>query len=263
MSTGAVIAIVVAVLVVIAVVAVWSRYGGTPGTGRLKHRFGPEYDRVLARHEGDTKATDKELADRVKRYGDLDRRPLSEADRAQYAQRWQAVQAQFVEDPAGALGAADRLVGQVAANRGFPAAGSPEHFDALSVHHGTRLQGYRRAHALAEHASAGGEGATEDLRQSLIGARGLFDELTGADGGTSAVARPAQVPDAPEPTAEPREPAATAGPARTAESAEPAESAAGDDDVRETDRGHHTLGGRFAALTGSTRKSDDPGRGEA
>lgn len=262
MSTGAVAAIVVAVLVVIAAVA-WSMSRGTPGTGRLKHRFGPEYDRALARHEGDTKATNKELADRVKRYGSLDRQPLSEADRAQYAQRWQAVQAQFVEDPAAAVDSADRLVGQLAANRGYPAADSPEHFDALSVHHGNQLQGYRRAHALAEHASAGGEGATEDLRQSLIGARGLFEELTGADGGTSASARPAPAPDVPHAPAESAtsvEPAKPVEPAGSAGAAEPVAAGA---DTSGTGHGHHTLGHRFAALTGSTRKSDDPGSGGA
>ncbi|SEF50291.1 hypothetical protein SAMN05216223_101141 [Actinacidiphila yanglinensis] len=262
MSTGAVAAIVVAVLVVIAVVAVWTMSGGAPRSGRLKHRFGPEYERTLAQHDGDAKAAGKELSDRVKRYGGLERRPLSAAEREQYTARWRAVQAQFVEDPAKALHQADQLVAQVAKERGFPAAGSPEHFDALSVHHATPLQGYRRAHALAEHASAGGEGATEDLRQSLIGARGLFDELLGDSGSASTRTRPAQAPDTPDAEPAPERPRAEA------ESApEPVGVGAGkqsDEDAESTEdgAGRSTLGHRFAALTGSVRKSDD-GSGRA
>jgi hypothetical protein len=262
MSTGAVIAIVVVVLVVIAVVAALTMSRGAPSTSRLKHRFGPEYDRALARHDGDEKATRQELTDRVKRYGDLDRTPLSEADRERYVERWQTVQAHFVEEPGRAVGEADRLVGELAAARGFPGADSPEHFDALSVHHAQGIQGYRQAHALAEHAGAGGHGGTEDLRQSLVAARGFFNELLDTDGRSGAPRKdrtPAEVPAgrtaeaADDRTAEPVDDRTGTDPAAPAADSD----AAYDDDG--PDREHHSLGHRFAALTGTGRKAEDRG----
>jgi hypothetical protein len=285
MSTGVVAAIVVAVLVVIAVVAAVSMSRGAPSTGRLKHRFGPEYDRALAQHDGDAKATRKELSDRVKRYGEIQRRPLSESERERYAERWRNVQAQFVEEPAQALDSADRLVAEVAANRGYPPAGSPEHFDALSVHYGNQLQGYRRTHALAEHASAGGEGATEDLRQSLVSARGLFDELLDTDGKPAVPRTERTEPEGVEPegadSAEGTEPdqvePATAErtgeytddrtddgtePAGSAESTDP-DAAAADGPDAGSGRAHQSLGHRFASLTGTVRKDEDRGSDRA
>lgn len=220
MSTAAVIAVVVAVVVVAAVVAaVTFRNGGSglglagPGGMRLKHRFGPEYERALAHHDGDEKATRRELGERVKRYGRLELRPVPAEDRQRLQAGWDAVQARFVDRPADAVADADRLIGQLAAERGFPGPDSPEHTDALSVHYPHQLQGYRRAHDLvtrtgdtsaadpdtsgpaadrgasaraatsAAHADTGGA-ATEELRQALVAARELFDELL-RDGGPS------------------------------------------------------------------------------
>ena len=241
MSTGVVTAIVVAVLIVIAIAATMATTRTTPA-GTLKHRFGPEYDRTLAQHSGDAKATRKELSERVKRYGRLERGALSEQARTQYADRWTAVQAQFVEDPARSVHEADRLIADLAQDRGFPAAGSPEHFDALSVHHAHQVQGYRQAHALAEHAGAGGRRATEDLRQALVSARELFNDLlTTEPKSASSRTRAAEPEPAPEPEAG-SEPAA-------AEQQDPV--AAADEPE------HPTLGHRFAALTGSVRKSRD------
>jgi hypothetical protein len=176
MSTGAVIAVVV-VLVAIAIVAApaMTRRGGAGSPG-LKRRFGPEYERTLARHDGDAKVTRRELAERVKRYGGIEPRPLSAESRRRHTESWAAVQSRFVDEPGSAVSEADRLVAGLAAERGYPGADSPEHFDALSVHHPHQVQGYRHAHALAGHGPAGHR-ATEDLRQGLLEFRELFDEL--------------------------------------------------------------------------------------
>ncbi|MEE4543731.1 hypothetical protein V2S66_17360 [Streptomyces sp. V4-01] len=186
MSTGAVLALA-AVLVIAAVIAAFTLIHDSGG-GRLRRRFGPEYERTLARHDGDDRATREELTERVRKYGALERRPLDPGSRERYELRWQAVQGRFVDEPAAAVGEADRLIGGLAAERGFPAAGSDEHFDALSVHHPHPVQGYRQAHALADHAGAGGRRATEDLRRALVAARGLFDELLGSAAGTAGIA---------------------------------------------------------------------------
>ncbi|WP_225849542.1 hypothetical protein [Streptomyces sp. HPF1205] len=177
MSTGAVIAVVVvAAVVVCAIAAAMAMMRGGGSTMGVKRRFGPEYERALARNDGDVKATRRELSERVKRFGGLRREPLSAQDRDRYMTSWAGVQTRFVDEPAAAVNEADRLLAGLAAERGFPGADSPDHFNALSVHHPHEIQGYRHAHALAEHGPVGRQ-ATEELRQALLGARALFDVL--------------------------------------------------------------------------------------
>jgi hypothetical protein len=193
MSTGAIIALVVAVAVVAAIAVAATTYGSS-GPG-LKRRFGPEYERALAQHNGDGRAARRELTERVKRYGGLRPRPLSSEAHERYAARWQAAQARFVDDPVEALGAADALIAEVAVEAGYPAADSPEHMDALSVHHPRRIQAYRDTHA-----APASQLDTEGRRRALVAARGLFEELIRATG-------PAQAPQEPEPEAPAEEPA--------------------------------------------------------
>lgn len=261
MTAGAVIAVVVAVVVVLAIVAAMAamRGAGPAGAG-LKRRFGPEYERTLARHDGDGKAARHELAERVRRYGALEPRRLEAQQREQYEQRWAEVQGHFVDEPGRALGEADRLIGEVAAERGYPGHDAPGHFDALSVHHPHQVQAYRRAHALAEHAGTGG-GDTEDMRQALVASRELFDDLL-----RDAVAAPRQARSraavdpagraAPGPAPDRAKDARETGDARDGDGA-------GDPGVPEggPDR-HRPLADRFAALTGPSRRgrADDDQR---
>jgi hypothetical protein len=191
MSTGAVLAIAF-VVVIAAIIAAFTLMRDGGGV-RLKRRFGPEYERTLARHDGDDRATRQELTERVRKYGAIDLRALDRESRERYGLRWQAAQGRFVDEPAAAVAEADRLIGGLAAERGFPAAGSDEHFDALSVHHPHAVQGYRQAHALADHAGAGGRRATEDLRKALVAARGLFEELLGSVPEPSDITEPADI----------------------------------------------------------------------
>jgi len=244
MSTGAVIAVVVAIVVVLAIVAAWTVLRGDSANGiGLKRKFGPEYERTLARHDGDNKATRQELADRVKRYGGIAPRPVGTQERERYAARWAEVQARFVDEPGRAVGAADQLISQVAADRGFPGADSPEHFDALSVHYPYQVQGYRQAHALAEHARTDGRRATEDLRQALVAARELFDGML-SDAGPS---------EAPAPSAPAADDERVRVPERKSETATPAaarEQEPGEDGAEP----RRPLSDRFAALTAGSRR---------
>ncbi|MBT2375972.1 hypothetical protein AMK21_22045 [Streptomyces sp. CB00316] len=173
-----VIIIIAVALVVAAAVYFFLVRGGSAGGGRgLRSRFGPEYDRVLARHGGDTKAAEQELGERVKLHGDLEKRPLTEAARADYTARWARTQEQFVESPQQALNEADALLGDLSRDRGFPAGESFEdRTAALSVHHAHHVDGYRRVHT----ARKDGTG-TEEMREAFVDARGLFDALL-ADG---------------------------------------------------------------------------------
>jgi hypothetical protein len=257
MSTGAVIAVVVAVVVILALVAAWTMLrggGGASGTG-LKRRFGPEYERTLARHDGDTTATRQELSERVKRYGGIEPKPVAPQEREQYVVRWAEVQARFVDEPGRAVTEADQLIARVAVDRGFPDASSPEHFDALSVHYPHQVQGYRQAHALAEHAGAGGRRATEDLRQALVAARELFGELAQSSGEAARKSGPVPIP-ASAATAEADERAADEqAPERDTRNDRNTPTAASDQETGEDGTEHRRpLSDRFAALTGSSRR---------
>ncbi|WP_395571605.1 hypothetical protein [Streptomyces sp. BK79] len=184
MSTGVIIALIVIVAVVLVVAAVLAlRARGPRHGGSLKRRFGPEYDRAVARHDGDTKAAERELAERVERHGALRERPLEPAERERYEARWTAVQERFVDSPREAVGEADRLIAELAGVRGFPDGGQyEEQLAALSVHHAHHIDGYRRVHRVTHARADGAQDAgagTEEMRESLVAARALFEDLVG------------------------------------------------------------------------------------
>lgn len=180
MSTGLIIALIVIVIVAVAVVAAaLSLLARRPQGGRtLRRRFGPEYDRAVAQHDGDTKAAENDLAERVKQHGSLRERPLEPAAREEYAARWAVVQERFVDSPQEAVAEADRLLAELAGARGFPDGGRyEEQFAALSVHHADQVHGYRRVHQATHTRTPNGPGGTEELRAAMVEARGLFEEL--------------------------------------------------------------------------------------
>ncbi|MEU3782416.1 hypothetical protein [Streptomyces sp900129855] len=206
MSTGVIIALIVIVAAVVAVAAVLAvRARGSHGGRGLKHRFGPEYDRAVARHDGDVKAAERELDALVQRHGGLHERPLEPAERDRFTARWTAAQERFVDSPREAVAEADHLLAEVAGARGFPdGAQYDEQLAALSVHHARHVHGYRRVHRVARvhMTGAGGRGGatgvagadgvddgrapgTEDMRAAMVEARALFDDLVGAARGDS------------------------------------------------------------------------------
>ncbi|MFG2030572.1 hypothetical protein [Streptomyces sp. NPDC048825] len=181
MSTGVIIVLIVVAAIIIGA-AVWLAMPRGAGGGRnLRRRFGPEYDRAVAQHDGDAKAAERELADRVKRHGSLRRQPLEPAARERYEARWAAAQERFVDSPREAVAEADRLLGELAGARGFPDGNRyDEQLSALSVHHGHHVHGYRRIHRAAHAPLADGDESrtgTEELREAMIEARALFEDL--------------------------------------------------------------------------------------
>lgn len=170
--------IVVAVIVVIAVAVGAVLYATGRGGGRagLKRRFGPEYDRTVNRHNGDVKAAENELAERVKRHGDFRPSPLPAEARDQYVAHWAGLQERFVDSPRQAVTEAEKLISRLAGDRGFPDVGQrSDHLDALSVHHAHQVDGYRRVHHAAS--EEGRDASTEELREAMVEARQLFERL--------------------------------------------------------------------------------------
>jgi hypothetical protein len=167
------------VVIVVAVVA-WST-ARTRRREALRSRFGPEYDRVVA-STGDRREAEGRLGEIADRRDRLELHDLDPAARARYDERWDAVQARFVDEPGQAVSDADGLVTDVMRERGYPVESFGERADLLSADHADVVQHYRAAHAAhARHLSAGAAD-TEDLRQAFVHYRSLFGALTGADG---------------------------------------------------------------------------------
>ena len=169
------VAIIVVLLCVGAALALKQRR-----TAQLREGFGPEYERVVG-ERGDQKAAESELRERRDRRRSYDIRALRPEEQERYAERWQGTQRRFVDQPASAVEEADRLVGEVMSERGYPVDDDFERQAAdVSVDHPTVVENYRAAHAISQ-ASSGQRASTEDLRQAMVHYRALFDELL-ADG---------------------------------------------------------------------------------
>ena len=144
-------------------------------TKRLQERFGPEYDRTVQKR-GSRRGAEVELDSRVERREKLEIRPLSPAALERYRESWTQVQTEFVDDPAGAVAAADQLVGSVMSERGYPMDDFEGRAADISVDHPQVVERYRSAHGIAQK-NQDGEATTEDLRQAVKHYRALFEEL--------------------------------------------------------------------------------------
>jgi hypothetical protein len=179
MDTTTLIIIVLAVLVVALGAMLFMQ---KQRSGQLRSRFGREYERALE-ETGDKRKAEAELKQREKRVKKLDVRPLDAADRERFTSDWRRVQAEFVDDPMGAMTHADVLLQDVMRTRGYPVENFEQVAADLSVDHPTVVQNYRSGHDIAVRHRRG-EAGTEDLRQAMIHYRELFDELV-VDGGSS------------------------------------------------------------------------------
>jgi FtsZ-interacting cell division protein ZipA len=166
-------------IVVVAVLAlvVWQALARRR-TGKLQQQFGPEYDRTLDKSDSKRDA-EAELQTREERRQQLEIRPLPRATRDRYLQSWQAVQAQFVDDPRRAVASADSLIQSVMAERGYPVEDFDQRAADISVDHPQVVENYRHGHRLAQASADGADGSdsTEGLRQAMRHYRALFDEL--------------------------------------------------------------------------------------
>jgi len=166
--------LIAVVVVAVLAVVVWQAMARKK-TGHLQDRFGPEYDRTIGKAESKRDA-ESELEAREERRQQLEIRPLSEAARERYLDRWQAVQAQFVDDPRTAVASADSLIQSVMEERGYPVEDFEQRAADVSVDHPHVVENYRQGHNLAK-ASADGSDSTENLRQAMRHFRALFEEL--------------------------------------------------------------------------------------
>ncbi|MFE4959461.1 hypothetical protein ACFRCW_37110 [Streptomyces sp. NPDC056653] len=171
MSSGIVIAIIVAVVLIVLAVGMWVAVRRR----HLRNRFGPEYERAVEAGDSRT-AAERDLRAREQRHDDLDVKPLASSARQQYAQEWNSVQEHFVDRPQESVGEADQLVTRLMKERGYPTEGYEQQLKDLSVEHGRTLEHYRAAHEV--NARAGGQQTTtEELRGAMVHYRALFEDL--------------------------------------------------------------------------------------
>lgn len=172
-STQIVVVILIVVLAAVAAAAAWYLIRHRA----LRSRFGPEYDRVVSEQDS-VLAAERELRSRERRHAELELLQLTPESRQRYAEAWRQVQAQFVDAPDEAVGAADKLVTELITERGYPAHEYEEQLVDLSVEHARTLDHYRDAHDIYLRHERG-EASTEDLRQALVHYRALFADLLG------------------------------------------------------------------------------------
>lgn len=142
---------------------------------QLRTHFGPEYDHALEGFK-DRRAAERALMERARKVDKLEIRPLPALRRDELRDRWQAVQAQFVDDPDAAIREAHTLLTTVLHEQGYPTARFEEQVELLSVHHPGTVQHYREAHRLDDERGRG-QSDTEHLRQAMIHYRALFEDL--------------------------------------------------------------------------------------
>lgn len=167
----------VLVVVVLMLVVVVAR---RRSRANLQQRFGPEYDREVAAR-GSERDAERHLREVAGRRDQLDIRPLEPAARDRYAQRWEAVQNEFVDRPGPALDEADRLVSDVMRDRGYPVEDFGERAELVAADHPEVVEHYRAAHAARQLNQQGRDGQpgvdTEEIRLAFVHYRALFDEL--------------------------------------------------------------------------------------
>jgi hypothetical protein len=153
-------------------------------TSELRSKFGPEYNR-MARAEGDAARAEGLLREREKRVRKLDIKPLTTQRRNEFADEWERVQAEFVDDPTAAVVHADALVQLVMTERGYPVVDFEQRVADVSVDHPAVAQNYRLAHDIAAR-NEREDVEMEKLREAMLHYRALFADLL-HDGGLQPV----------------------------------------------------------------------------
>ena len=174
MEPWVIVVIVTSILIVAGIV--WLSYERSRSQ-HLRTRFGPEYDRAV-REFGSRRRAEMQLARREARARDLRNRHLKPADRDRLLEQWKLCQAQFVDDPAGALERAEQLLDDVMRTRGFSPGDPRYRMTDIAAAYPEHAGGYREACRIAAQQRSG-ETSTEELRSAFLHYRTLFDDLIG------------------------------------------------------------------------------------
>jgi hypothetical protein len=168
--------IAVGVVGFLIVVALFARGARHSRTAQLRDKFGREYEHVVETTGSRTRA-ERELVARAQEVDQYEIRPLTAAERDRYRDDWKRVEQHFVERPTTAVVEADELVAAIMRVQGYPMGDFEKYAAHLSVKHPRVIEHYRAGHRVI--GAAPGSSSTEDLRQSMLHYRALFEELIG------------------------------------------------------------------------------------
>lgn len=166
--------IALGVLALLIVAGLISRGARKSRSESLRAKFGNEYDHAVSEH-GNRKLAERDLIDRAEQVKKYNIVPLQANDRERFRRDWQKVEQHFLERPTTAVVEADELVADIMRTRGYPMGDFDRHAADLSVTHPSVIDHYRAGHKAI--GGAPGSASTEDLRQSMLHYRALFDEL--------------------------------------------------------------------------------------
>jgi hypothetical protein len=147
MGTAIIVVIVVVVIAALAFLVPASPLRARARRERLRRRFGPEYERIAA-EKGDAGEADRELVELEHEHAGLELRTLPEAEVSRHRQAWTEIQVRFVDDPRDAARWAEREIGDVLTELGYPDADRDRQLALASVEHAQPVSGYRDAHRL-------------------------------------------------------------------------------------------------------------------
>lgn len=174
-----IIGIVAVVLLLVALGIVVAIRKSRAKSENLRHRFGPEYDRLLRISES-RKNAEARLVAREKRIELLKIHNLKPGEREPFIAAWQLVQARFVDHPRGAVVDADELINALLKARGFPVERFEQRAADLSVGHAHLVGPYRAANDITVRAGRNAA-TTEELRMAMVHYHALFDDLLKID----------------------------------------------------------------------------------
>jgi hypothetical protein len=166
--------VVIAVAAIALLLVVWAVVRKRQRTVVLRQNFGPEYERVV-QEQGANRA-ETVLLERQKRVEKFPLRTLTADERERFITEWRIIQARFVDAPSESVSEGDALVTRLMQFRGYPMSNFEQRAADISVHYPRVVDNYRAAHEVALRHQRG-EATTEDLRNSMIYYRTLFDEL--------------------------------------------------------------------------------------
>jgi len=178
-TTLLVIGLIALVVVVALVVAFFVfRWRRQQRLEMAREEYGPEYER-LAEERGSETEAEKELRERRERVEDQIQ-PLSQESRRRYDEEWQRVERTFLDDPAGSLDEADRVVEQILIERNFPTDSRQEASEGVGVVYSGVVEDFREAQRIHQE-TTGSEGSgadLEDMRQAIQKYRSVYQRLT-------------------------------------------------------------------------------------
>lgn len=141
---------------------------------RLQQRYGAEYERTVSEHRS-TRAAVADLKAREQQHDQLSLHDLNDADRDLVRSHMATAQFRFVEDPAEAIGQAQRVMTEALRAKGYPVEGDrDEAVRMFSVDHPEHA-GVVRTLLEGSHDSD-----TEHMRTLFLNATKVLRDVTGA-----------------------------------------------------------------------------------